>query len=158
MSTPPSPTELSSSAVVRCVCGSQNFVRVTPIRGFWREHVRFNDDGSEDFDNSESTTDDIVHGTPPKTMWCANCGKHHANPDAAHSSKLSTTTFTDIEVETALAWHRRNNENYRDLRNNLSHAAQKVDFRGDYDTICEHILRTHIRELLSDVIPSNPDT
>ena len=71
--------------LVRCSCGSQCFERVTPIRGTWREYVVFNDDGTENADKSESTTDDLIHGNPPKTMKCAECGKRRSNPDAPNS-------------------------------------------------------------------------
>lgn len=73
---------------VRCSCGSLSFVRVTPVRGTWREYVVFNDDGSENFEQSESTTDDLIHGKLPKTMKCGQCGKRKQNPDIPNA-KLS---------------------------------------------------------------------
>lgn len=49
----------------------------------WVEYVKFNDDGSEDCEANEATTDYVVMGTPPKTMRCAECGKRRANPEVA---------------------------------------------------------------------------
>lgn len=55
-------------------------------------------------------------------------------------------TFTEIEIETALSWHRRTNDNYVSSRDILSDAASRTSFEGNYDEICEHILRTTINE------------
>jgi len=62
------------------------FERFTPVRGVWREYVVFNADGSENYEKSESTTDDLTHAAPPKTMKCADCGKRHQNPKAPNSN------------------------------------------------------------------------
>jgi len=73
--------------LVQCSCGSRTFERVTPVHGVWREYVVFNEDGTEDFENSESTTDDLRHGKPPKTMKCGECGKKHRNPDTLNDKR-----------------------------------------------------------------------
>lgn len=75
--------------LVRCSCGSQCFERVTPIRGAWREYVVFDDDGAENVDKSESTTDDLIQGKAPKTMRCAECGKRRRNPDTPNEKSPS---------------------------------------------------------------------
>ena len=59
------------------------FERLTPMRGLWREYVAYNDDGTENQEKSEATTDDLIHGKPPKTMRCAQCGKRRPNPEVA---------------------------------------------------------------------------
>jgi hypothetical protein len=68
--------------IVRCSCGSQMFVRTTAVRGVWREWVVYDDDGTENHEKSESTTDGIIYGAQPKTITCANCGKRRPNPSA----------------------------------------------------------------------------
>lgn len=56
-------------------------------------------------------------------------------------------TFTKEEIETALTWHRRTNENYVKGRNILFHAGDRVEFYGSYGHICEHILRVTLEEI-----------
>lgn len=56
-------------------------------------------------------------------------------------------TFTKEEIETALAWHRRTDDNYIQCREILGNAAHKAGFCGSYSDICEHILHTTIKEL-----------
>lgn len=56
-------------------------------------------------------------------------------------------TCTKEEIETALTWHRRTNENYVKGRDILFNAGNRVEFYGDYDHICEHILRVTLEEI-----------
>lgn len=63
---------------MRCECGSKIFVKLTPCRGAWREHIEFGPDGT---DIKEGFTDDLIYGAEPKTVRCADCKKRHPNPD-----------------------------------------------------------------------------
>lgn len=60
-------------------------------------------------------------------------------------------TFTKEEIETALTWHRRTDNNYIEARNLLFHAGDRVNFYGSYESICEHILRITLEEIQKTV-------